>query len=176
MNGERLNRQASLRELDSVAEERQGERPGQFFSPCSKHVAEWRVDVSSGQIPPDPSQCPLCRDEQLAKRTLRHEVRELPHPLEVTGQRWDQELRAETWMERHRPDGYVVPGSEEERELVEQMNAAHEDAVEADRAPRGSSRFGQLVSARVEGGDYVEYRTVPGRRGVFARVTPSGVS
>lgn len=136
-------------------------RPGAFqwgeSGGCHLHP-EFRLPVGQPKPRSPQTVCPFCQEEAAAAADASHqprgEVRELDPA--TAGQRMDD--RYLMWLEQQ-PN---QPGSFEQDAALARIAEARIE--EEQREQRRKPSLGTLVSARVEGGLWIEYRRPPGSR------------
>lgn len=160
----RQREQKRVEDAERLRRLREGATVTSFASPCERHP-QWRVDLSDRRIPPPAAACPLCVQEQLEKRDDRREKRVLESAgTPVTPRQYELLLL----HEERNPSSTVVPGSPEEQDALDRISELREEEQARDflRQRRGAT----LVSARAQGGRWVEIYAVPGRG--FVEVAP----
>jgi hypothetical protein len=127
---------------------------------CARHG--FNPPTPPGKLPIPASECPGCKREALRSRAdPEHPLVKIPHPLEIskTPVTPRVELILEQWDERRRAAGLVAPGSVEEARALDRISDLRYE--ERQREESRATRGGTLAGARIEGGEWIEYRALP---------------
>jgi hypothetical protein len=171
-------------QLDREQREEQLLRPKPEEPSCVRHG--WgRAPFPGGPKPPA-SACPECLKEAEPARS-EAELESLSRPQQVSA--WEARetpVMAQRWVEHEDGErrypygsfgervsrgraGMPLPTALVESEAIEYMDAKRDEAIAADRAPKGRVP-GRVVMERIEGGRVVQFVAPPNRRGLVRRV------
>jgi hypothetical protein len=129
-------------------------------APVLCQVHGWAPQTPAGKAPPPKESCPGCQQEALRSRDdPERPLVKIPHPLQISKTPMTPQVEAllAGYDERRRAAGFVAPGSAEEARALDWMDAARE---ERDESPH---RGAQLAGARIVGGEWREWYSVPVR-------------
>jgi hypothetical protein len=139
--------------------------PAPRVGPCPLHPS-WTPNANGPLVAASRSLCPFCREDRAAVEAQATRVED-EHVIALlrVGVTPELDRLYARHLEAHTL-GTPQPGSFEEHDALERMEQIREDEEERERQKRKRQSQGVLVSGRIEGGEWVEYRARSHRRGV----------